>query len=646
MIYKPLNDFMIESSLKSSSWDGIFINWLSKIYPDITLKNDSNLWESLGDKKDNIVDIYKQIKLFLYDEIHSEDNLTRLKNLICTNCFGMNIETTDYLLEEMAKYLNCFSIPEVAMYDNIKMISTTLNIDVLISYNDRFQNTALPVIFSIRNTLITNYKRLLANSINIHASRSDKSSNGIVIHYLDKEKFQLIVGVLHEGKVNSANSYKKKLGLKAYLDNFKENLTSGPGILSANLINDEYIGLFDEGDVIFGYEYLPIKRIIGMNTGDCFKKINEKLVLDDLFFDSPDALLSHMSSNAIEVLIDMKPEPIIPSYVICIDTIKETDVEAAKTLGLPIYVIDSKVSYDKRIKREEKLKKELSSIVDQKVGLNALVKLYKYQEQTYLINTGFFTSHKEESASRLNDTYNKIGSVIKEIYNSCILDDNLSIKQRLDNMETLMMLNATITDISLANNLSSKRSGNTKDFQCFFTEYGSHSEFMNNIIGKIENKFNTKINTYALICLASLTCELQDYSVKTCYETFSKQACEYLNYFNFPYMDLVVDKAFDKVENFENALVYSNNNLSILLNNNELCHVIKDGFPYDIVVKTFNPTKFGKVKYQYMCKNINNKELEIQILNNNNIKVIDKRKKTIPYDSFKKIENNEYVINK
>ncbi len=645
MIYKPLNDFMIESSLKNSSWDSQLITWLNRNYPDIILNNDSNLWEVIRTSKDEIIDVYKQIKLFLYDEIHSELNITRLKNLICINCFGINIETTDYLLEEMSKYLNCLSIPEASMYDNIKMISNTFNVDILLSYNEKFENTSLPIIFSIRKTLDTNYKRLLANSINISSNKFDKSSTGIMIHYLDKEKFQLVVGVVKQGKVNSANLYKKKDGLKSYLDKLKDNLTSGPGILSANLINDEYIGLFDEGDIIFGYEYLPIKRIIGMNTGDCFKRVDKTKVVDDLFFDSPDSLLSHMSSNAVEILIDMKPEPVTPSYIISIDIIKESEIDAAKILGLPIYVINTNVCYEKRRAKEERLKRATSHISDKSDYLKSLVELYKYQEQTYLINTGCF-SNKEEITTNLNETYNKIGSVINEIYNSCILDDNMSIKQRLDNMETLVILNTIITDISLTNNLNSKRVGNTKDFKCFFTEYESHAEFMNSIISKIESKFNTKISTYALICLASLSCNVQDYTLKMCYEEFSQQACDYLNYFKFPYMDLVNNKAFDKINNFEDALVYSDSNTSILLDNNELSYIIKDGFSYDIVAKTFNPSKFSKIKYQYICKNINNKELEVQILNNNNIRIIDKGRKTINYNNFKNIENNEYVINK
>lgn len=646
MIYKPLNDFMIESSLKNSAWDGILITWLRRNYPDINLKNDSNLWETLKNKNDNIIEVYKQIKLFLYDEIHSEYNITRLKNLVCTNCFGINIETTDYLLEEMTKYLDCFSIAEKAMYDNIKMISNTSNVDILLSYNERFQNTSLPIISGIRTTLNTNYKRLLANSISVQSNKFDKSSTGIMIHYLDKEKFQMVVGVVKEGKINSANLYKKKSGLSSYLKNFKTNIGNNPGILSANLINDEYIGLFDEGNVIFGYEYLPIKRIIGMNTGDCFKKIDKKLILDDLFFDSPDALLGHMSSNAIEILIDMTPEPITPSYVISIDTIKENDVEAAKALGLPIYVINSNICYKKRIAKEERLEKDLSSNENKIEYLKSLVKLYKYQEQTYLINTGCFSTNKDESISRLNKTYNTIGKVISDIYNSCIMDDNMPIRERLNNMETLMILNTIITDISLANSLSSKRSGKTEDFKCFFTEYGSHSEFMNNIISKIESKFNSKISTYALICLASLTCHVQDYNLKICYEEFSKHACEYLNYFKFPYMDLVVNKAFDRIDNFSDAKAYVDDNTSILLDKNDLAYVIKNGFTYDIVAKTFNPSKFSKVKYSYICKNINNKELEVQILSNNNIRLIGDKKETINYNQFKNIENEEYVINK
>lgn len=646
MIYKPLNDFMVESNLKNSAWDGILINWLNKTIPDIKLKNDSNLWESLTSNDNDIIEVYNQIKLFLHDEINNEDNLTRLKNLICTNCFGMNIESINYLLESMEKYINALAIPEKAMYDNIKMIINTKNTDILLSYNEKYGNTSLPIISSIKNTLKTNYKKLLANSISVQSNKFDKSATGIMIHYLNKEKFQLVVGVVSEGKINSANSYKKKGGLKSFLKNIKTNLANNPGILSANLINEEYIGLFNEGDIIFGYEYLPIKRIIGMNTGDCFKKLDKKLIVDDLYFDSPDNLLSHMSSNAVEILIDMQPEAIMPSYIISIDTIKDNDVEAAKTLGLPIYVIDSSICYDKRINKEDKLKRHLSSINDKMKYLEALVELYKYQEQTYLINTGCFKDHKQDSTSRLDETYNLLGKAIREIYNSCVMDDNLSIKQRLGNMEKLMQLNTLITDISLTNILSSKRLGNTKDFKCFFTEYSSHSEFMNSIIGKIESKFTTKINTYALMCLASLECDIQDYNLKICYEEFSKYATEYLNYFEFPYMDLVTSKAFDKVNNFEDSLVYSDKNISILLENSDLRYVIKDGFSYDIFAKTFNPSKFSNVKYSYICKNINNNEIEVQILNNSNINIIDKKKKRIKSNELKSIENKEYVVNK
>ena len=153
MIYKPLNDFMIESSLKNMAWDGIFINWLNKNYPEIVLKNDSNIWQCLGNN-DDIISTYKQIKLFLHDEIAGEENLTRLKNLICINCFGINLETTDYLIEEMSKYLDCLSIPEKNMYDTLRMISNTSIYDILISYMKNLK-TLLFLLFLVLEKLWT-----------------------------------------------------------------------------------------------------------------------------------------------------------------------------------------------------------------------------------------------------------------------------------------------------------------------------------------------------------------------------------------------------------------------------------------------------------------------------------------------------------
>lgn len=644
MIYKPLNDFMIESSLKNMAWDGIFINWLKKNYPEIVLENDSNIWQCLGNN-DDIISTYKQIKLFLHDEIAGEENLTRLKNLICINCFGINLETTDYLIEEMSKYLDCLSIPEKNMYDTLRMISNTSIYDILISYNEKFENTSLPIISSIRKTLDTNYKRLMANCIELPKVKFDKSAAGITINYLNNENFQFIVGVVSSGKINSANSYKSKSGFKSYLNKLKTNLSNNPGIMSANLINDTSIGLFSEGDVIFGYEYIPIKKILGMNTGDCFKKLDKKLVLDELFFDNPDSLIKHMSSNAIEVIIDMQPEPVLPSYIVAIDEIRENDVEAAKALKVPIYVIDSKCCYSKRLSIEKKMLDELAVIADKTLYLKKLVKLYKFQEQTYLINTGCFSSFKADSISRLDKTYNMLGKTIRDIYNSCIMDDNMSIKTRLDNTEKLIMLNTIITDISLNNNLNSKRIGDVKNFKCFFTEYSSHSEFMNTIISKIEEKFNTKVNTYALMCLASLTCSVQDYNLKICYEEFSRHAREYLDYFKFEYMDLIDEKAFDAVKNFENIRVYKDKTYTILFDDEDLVTIIKNKFNYEICIKNSNTYKLNKVKCSYICKDVNNDEIEVQILKNNDIKIIDKKSIVIHSKDFRKIENKEYVIN-
>lgn len=646
MIYKPLNDFMVEEGLKSSSWDVKFKTWLKRNYPEIELKNDSNLWETIKLSQGNIVSIYKQIKLFLRDEINEEKNITRLKNLVCINCFGINIEETAYLVDEMSRNFDCFSTIEKSMYDGLKIILDAINADVIRSYNNAYQKSSIAIISKIRSTLTNNYKRLLANCVSIRANRSDRSSNGVSIHYLNDEKFQIIVGVVSCGKVNNANTYREKTGLEAYLSNLRDNFNNSPFVLRANLINQESIGMFENGDIIFGYEYIPIRKVLGMNTGECFKKVDKKRVLDNLHFDDPASLLKNMSGSAVEVLLDMEDEPIMPSFIVAIDDIKTIEVDAAKMLGLPIYVINSSSCFDLRRKTEDKMMEELKDIKDGVKYLKQLVKLYKYQEQTYLINTGVFEKNKDESSERLESTYSEIGNCIKNIYNKCTFDDNLSIKQRFTNMEKLMTLNKVICDISLTSNLNNKRNG-INEFKCFFTEYSSHSKFMNEMIGKIEQKFNTKINTYALLCLASLKCNLQDYNLQICYEEFKKQAIDYLKHFNFRYMDLVDTGIFDDIDDFRNIQVYNKSNYSILLDNEELKCLIDSGTIYYIVATTSgNRTLFNKIKKSYICKSFNNMELEFQVLENGNYRIVgDNKKYNIGHNDFEKIVNVEYVIN-
>ena len=643
MIYKPLNNFLIDSNLKYSAWDSKLILWLRKNYPDVILKNDSNIWECLKVYSRDIVSMYKQIKFFLNEQINNEENITRLKNLVYINCFGINIENALYLIGETSKYIDCLSIYEKDIYNVLCSIGDSKDIYEIRDYNEKYQNNSISAISKIRNTLDNNYRRLLANYSDINHNRTDKS-DGVDVHYLNNEKFRMVVGVVSEGKINSANSYKKKTSFKSYLSKLKSNFTNNPGILSANIICNDNIGLFSEGEIIFGYEYIPIRKIIGMNTGDCFKKVNKKLLLDNLYFDDPFSLLQHMTGNAVEVVIDMKDEPILPTYIVAIDNIKETDVNAAKILNLPIYVINSKCCYESRLKQEKNICDGIDKITDDMNYLRALVKLYKYQEQTLLINTGVFDEYKEDTSKRLDTTYSKIGNAIKKIYNSCVFDNNLSIRQRLDNMERLMNINTFICDISYVSSVTNKKNGRS-DFNCFFTEYSSHTKFMNEMIEKIEEKFSTKINTYALICLASLKCNLQDFGLKTCYEELTSQAFEYLKYFNFKHTNLVRTGIFNSIQNYNSVKVYSDSNTSILLNNGKLECVIQNNVYYKVVAKTDNNIKLSKVNYSYICKGADGSELEVQVLKDNNFRVISNKKLNISYRDFKPIDNQEYVIN-
>ena len=84
---------------------------------------------------------------------------------------------------------------------------------------------------------------------------------------------------------------------------------------------------------------------------------------------------------------------------------------------------------------------------------------------------------------------------------------------------------------------------------------------------------------------------------------------------------------------------------TILLDDEDLVTIIKNKFNYEICIKNSNTYKLNKVKCSYICKDVNSDEIEVQILKNNDIKIIDKKSIVIHSKDFKKIENKEYVIN-
>lgn len=135
---------------------------------------------------------------------------------------------------------------------------------------------------------------------------------------------------------------------------FKWNENSKLEGLSLSYITDKNINVFHNPNesIVFGFSNLDISRILHLRNTDSFSNYSqllddfseyiqhiytpEKLVEETLSYN--EILYQNINMNIPE--IDKK---IRPDYVVCYDTIENGDILTAKTLNIPIVLIDSKV---------------------------------------------------------------------------------------------------------------------------------------------------------------------------------------------------------------------------------------------------------------------------------------------------------------
>lgn len=309
-----------------------------------------NYIKNLFNQIDNngIFEIYKNLKNYIfkngidskiYDKVPKEiiysdftdDDLLKLSNkrkfeLLCEVYF-----------KDYAKNV-IFNLREIMKYDNYNIISEKRKklYNMFLKFNELSQNEIDLLIENINKEDysailyedIRNIKNATYNSYNDQFIKLDISTdlyskklsfeNDIDVYYLDGQDF---VACVHCGYF-SRKDYNNKT-------------------ISLSLIGTENIGVFDEDNLILGFNYLMPDKIMHVYNADSYTSKEEGSSRINKIYDAHDLLKQTYKYN--EVLYSQKnSKNLSADYVVCMDKIDEESLSYAKSENIPILVINTK----------------------------------------------------------------------------------------------------------------------------------------------------------------------------------------------------------------------------------------------------------------------------------------------------------------
>ena len=155
-----------------------------------------------------------------------------------------------------------------------------------------------------------------------------KQVNGVNVYYLDGENFIMPVHV---------PKYKRD-------ENISWNETFEEKTLSVSLIGNHFLGTYRNPYeyILLGFNHININDIMHIYHTDSFTK-GEKLTdkVNELYI--PEELLKKTKGfNEILIAQNSQNKKLKPSCVVCYDNFTENDLRNAKTLDIPILLINTK----------------------------------------------------------------------------------------------------------------------------------------------------------------------------------------------------------------------------------------------------------------------------------------------------------------
>lgn len=349
-------------------------------------------------------------------------NKYELSLMISIVYFGVNFSQLQDIIEDA----NSLQIPCIQLFDNILSINdcldlfykeSTIGLDLLDLEKSKSKDSII--------------EKLKINPI--------IRKNNIV--KLDGQNFSLLV---HKIAGLSNPDYANNLHIDPSFWNskYEEN-----GYVSTSLISNNHLGIFNSDGYILGFENVKKEQILQMGPTDIFtnkKMISNSCDNEHTRYMSANSIIENTFSVYNEIVLkryNKNKDAIMPTSVIALDQYNLQDEKVSKHFNIPIYEINTKIYFDKLLKkyhylinhREFKLAANL--IITMVIGFNtsyyAKIKFLNdisLSEEIYKITK----IHMDVSKENIDYLINRIDKaiILLNMYNTETYDYDLKVLKR------------------------------------------------------------------------------------------------------------------------------------------------------------------------------------------------------------------------
>lgn len=213
-----------------------------------------------------------------------------------------------------------------------------------------------------------NQKNIEITSKAVHTVITAKDDKNVHIYELSGEPFTMLVHAVTNNKSSEHNSFVNEIISNP--ENW-DKITNGNNYISTSVISDKYMHVYDipneNNTVMFGFSNIPHSSLqitapedLGTNRTASnnidFNKVNKTrdhetntiITLEELINKTIEKNINVPPQVRMwnEIILSRKDDNtganIKPDYIVCMDTISETSINAAQKLNIPIYKINRK----------------------------------------------------------------------------------------------------------------------------------------------------------------------------------------------------------------------------------------------------------------------------------------------------------------